>query len=90
MPFGLTNTPTAFMDLMNRVLVDYIDDIFIYSKSTEEHAQYLELVLRRLQDKQLYAKFQKCEFWLNKVIFLSHMVAKEGIMVDPTKIQAVL
>ena len=58
--------------------------------STEEHAQYLELVLRTLQDEQLYAKFKKCEFWLDKVIFLGHVVAKEGIMVDPAKIKAVL
>ena len=98
MPFGLTNAPAAFMDLMNRVFADFldkfvivfIDDILIYSKSTEEHAQHLELVLRRLQDKQLYAKFKKCEFWLDKVIFICHVVAKEGIMVDPAKIEAVL
>ena len=98
MPFELTNAPAAFMDLMNRVFADFldkfvivfIDDILIYSKSTEEHAQHLELVLRRLQDKQLYAKYKKCEFWQDKVIFLGHVVPKEGIMVDPAKIKAVL
>ena len=98
MPFGLTNAPVTFMDLMNRVFADFldkfvivfIDDILIYSKSTEEYAQHLELVLSRLEDKQLYAKFKKCEFWLDKVIFLGHVVAKEGIMVDPTKIEAIL
>ena len=98
MPFGLTNAPAAFMDLVNRVFADFldkfvivfIDDILIYFKSTEEHAQHLELVLRRLQDKQLYAKFKKCEFLLDKVIFICHVVAKEGIMVDPAKIEAVL
>ena len=68
MPFGLTNTPAAFMDLMNRVFEDYLDkfvivfinDILIYSRSQKEHAEHLALVLRRLQDKQLYAKFKKC------------------------------
>ena len=63
---------------------------FLYSKSTEEHGQYLELVLRILQDEQLYAKFKKCEFWLDKVIFLGHVVVKEGIMIDPTTIELVL
>ena len=98
MLFGLTNASAAFMDLMNRVFTDFldkfvivfIDNILIYSKSTEEHAQYLELVLRRLQDKQLYAKFKKCKFWLDKVIFLGHVVVKEGIMIDPTTIELVL
>ena len=98
MPFGLTNAPVAFLDLINRVFVDFldkfdivfIDDILTYSKSTEEHAQHLELAFRRLQYKQLYAKFKKCEFWLDKVIFLGHVVAKKGIMLDPAKIEAVL
>ena len=98
MPFGLTNAPAAFMDLMNRVFEDYldkfvivfIDDILIYSRSQEEHAEHLALVLKRLQDKQLYAKFKKCEFWLDKVVFLGHVVSKEGIMVDPAKIEAVV
>ena len=98
MLFRLTNAPTTFMDLMNRVFAEFLDkfvivciyNIFIYSKPTEEHAQHLELVLRRLQDRQLYAKFKKCKFWLDKVIFLGHMVAKEGMMDDPTKIEAVL
>ena len=70
MPFGLTNAPAAFMDLMNRVFEDYldkfvivfIDDILIYSRSREEHAQHLRSVLQRLQSKKLYAKFNKCEF----------------------------
>ena len=97
MPFGLTNAPAAFMDLMNRVFEDYldkfvivfIDDILIYSRSREEHAQHLRSVLQRLQSKKLYAKFKKCEFWLDKVVFLGHVVSKEGIAVDPTKIEAV-
>ena len=97
MSFGLTNAPAAFMDLMNRVFEDYIDkfvivfidDILVYSKSREEHEQHLRLVLERLKEKQLYAKFKKCEFWLDKVVFLGHVVSKDGIMVDPAKIEAV-
>lgn len=98
MPFGLTNAPTVFIDLMNRVFHDcldqfivvFIDDILVYSKSREEHEEHLRIVLRRLREKQLYAKFSKCEFWLDQVIFLGHTVPKEGISVDPSKIKAIL
>ena len=80
MPFGLTNAPAAFIDLMNRVFEDFldkfvisfIDDILVYSKNKEEHAQHLRSVLQRLQTKKLYAKFKKCEFWIDKVVFLGH------------------
>ena len=97
MPFGLTNAPAAFMDLMNRVFKEYldkfvivfIDDILIYSKSRKEHEQHLRMVLETLKRNQLYAKFTKCEFWLEKVHFLGHMVLKEGISVDPAKVEAV-
>ena len=97
MPFGLTNAPAAFMDLMNRVFKDYldrcviafIDDILIYSHSLEEHAEHLRIVLNILKQKQLYAKFKKCEFWLEKVAFLGHVVSKDGVSVDPGKVEAV-
>ena len=97
MPFGLTNAPTAFMDLMNHVFQPYldqfvivfIDDILVYSKSQEEHEQHLRIVLQTLQEKQLYAKFSKCEFWLEKVVFLGHVVPSEEIFVDPNKVKAV-
>ena len=70
MPFGLTNAPAAFMDMMNRVFKEYldefvivfIDDILIYSKSKEEHAEHLRVTLQTLQDHRLYAKVSKCEF----------------------------
>ena len=70
MPFGLTNAPVAFMDLMNRVfrpyldlfVIVFIDDILVYSRSQEEHAEYLRTILQTLRQKQLYAKFNKCEF----------------------------
>ncbi|KAL8098129.1 hypothetical protein AgCh_031048 [Apium graveolens] len=97
MSFGLTNVPAAFMDLMNRVYKEYldkfvivfIDDILIYSKNPEDHATHLRISLQKLREKQLYAKFSKCEFWLTEVQFLGHVVSKEGIKVDPIKIKAV-
>ena len=97
MPFGLTNASAAFMDLMNRVFRDYldrfvivfIDDILVYSKSKKEHEYHLRLVLQRLREHQLYAKFDKCKFWLEEVAFLGYIVTREGISVDPEKIKAV-
>ena len=96
MPFGLTNAPTTFMDLMNRVFYPYldqffivfIDDILVYSKNEDEHAMYLRIVLQTLRDRKLYAKFSKCEFWLNEVVFLGHVISRAGIFVDPRKIEA--
>jgi hypothetical protein len=72
MPFGLTNAPAYFMNLMNKVFMEeldkfvvvFIDDILVYSRSVEEHGQHLRIVLGKLRDYQLYAKFSKCEFWL--------------------------
>ena len=98
MPFGLTNAPAAFMALMNRVfqpcldkfVIVFIDDILVYSRSREEHADHLRVVLQTLRERQLYAKLSKCEFWLNQVIFLGHVISKRGIEVDPKKIEAVL
>jgi len=67
----------------------FIDDIFIYSKSNREHAEHLRIVVQTLQQEQLYAKKSKCEFWLDCIAFLGHMILKERISVDPRKIQAV-
>jgi hypothetical protein len=96
--FGLTNAPAHFMYLMNSIfmseldkfVVVFIDDILIYSKSEEEHERHLHVILQRLRDHQLYAKFSKCAFWLNEVSFLGHIISAEGIVVDPSKIQEVL
>nr|GEX78484.1 hypothetical protein [Tanacetum cinerariifolium] len=93
MPFGLTNALAVFMDLMNRVFHDYldksvvvfIDDILVYSNSKKEHDQHLRAVLGILREKKLYARFSKCEFWLERVLFLGHVVFTKGIKVDPDK-----
>nr|GEX37014.1 putative reverse transcriptase domain-containing protein [Tanacetum cinerariifolium] len=82
MPFGLTNVPTLFMDLINRVcrlfldkyVIVFIDDILIYSKNKEEHEEHLRIILELLQKENLYAKFSKCEFWLDSVKFLGHVI----------------
>jgi hypothetical protein len=86
MSFGLTNAPTYFMNLMNKVfmkfldkfVVVFIDDILVYSKTEEEHAEHLRLVLGNLREHQLYAKFSKCEFWLKEVGFLGHVILAGG------------
>jgi hypothetical protein len=98
MSFGLTNAPTHFISLMNSVfmseldkfVVVFIDDILIYSKSMEEHEEHLRVVLQRLRDHQLYAKFSKCKCWINEVPFLGHVISSEGIVVDPSKVRGVL
>ncbi|GJU46171.1 putative reverse transcriptase domain-containing protein [Tanacetum coccineum] len=97
MPFGLTNALVVFMDLMNRVckpyldkfVIVFIDDILIYSKTKEDHENHLRLMLELLRKEKLYAKFSKCEFWLQEVHFLGHVVNHDGIHVDPRKIEAV-
>jgi hypothetical protein len=98
MSFGLTNAPAYFMNLMNKVFMEYldqfvvvfIDDILIYSPNEETHEDHLRLVLQKLRDNQLYAKFSKCDFWLKEVAFLGHIVIDGGIKVDPGKISEIL
>jgi hypothetical protein len=97
MSFGFTNAFPYFMYLMNMVFMQYldkfvvvlIDDIVVYSKSEEEHEEHLHLVLQKLRDHRLYDKLSKCEFWLNQVAFLGHIISKGGISVYPSKIQDV-
>ncbi|GJS36123.1 putative nucleotidyltransferase, ribonuclease H [Tanacetum coccineum] len=97
MPFGLTNAPAVFMDLMNRVckpyldkfVIVFIDDILIYSRDKEEHANHLRIILELLRKEKLYAKFSKCDFWIHIVQFLGHLIDSQGLHVDPAKIEAV-
>lgn len=98
MPSELANAPTAFMDLINRVfrpffdlfVVIFIEDILVYSQNVKEHIDHLRMVLRTLQNYQLYAKLSKCEFWLEEVRFLCHVVFGEGSTIDQSKVEAVM
>jgi ribonuclease HI len=98
MSFGLTNAPVYFMYLMNKVFIEYldtfvvvfIDDILVFSRSEEEHEEHLRLVLQKLREHQMYAKFSKCDFWLKEVSFLGHIITNGGIAVDLSKVRDVL
>ncbi|GKA37602.1 putative nucleotidyltransferase, ribonuclease H [Tanacetum coccineum] len=97
MPFGLTNAPAVFMDLMNRVckpyldkfIIVFIDDILVYSKDEEEHGKHLKIILELLKKERLYAKFSKCDFWRDLVQFLGYVIDRNGVHVDPAKIEAI-
>jgi hypothetical protein len=95
--FGLTNAPAYFMNMMNKVFMDeldkcvivFIDDILVFSKTAEEHEEHLRIVLEKLRQHQLYANFSKCEFWMEEVAFLGHVLSAKGVAVDLSKIEAV-
>jgi hypothetical protein len=70
--------------------VVFIDDIFIYSKSDSNHEEHLRLVLQKLRDNQLYAKYNKCEFWIGEVPFFGHIISNGGILVDPAKVKEIV
>nr|GEX16633.1 putative reverse transcriptase domain-containing protein [Tanacetum cinerariifolium] len=97
MSFDLTNAPVVFMDLMNRVcnpyldkfVIVFIDDILIYSKIKEEHEEHLKTIFELLKREQLYAKFSKCDFWLESVQFLGHVIDSKGVHVESAKIKAI-
>jgi hypothetical protein len=80
----------VFMEYLDKFVMVFIDDILVYSKNEEEHEGHLGLVLQKLRENQLYAKFSKCEFWLNEVSFLGHVITDRGIAVDPGKVKDVL
>jgi hypothetical protein len=98
MSFRLTNTPAHFMYFMNSVfmaeldkfIVVFIDNILVFSKNKKEHEGRLRIVLQRLRDHQLYAKYSKCKFWLGEIPFLGHMISLEETSVDPSKVWDVL
>src|SRR4051812_6064973 len=98
MSFGLTNSPATFSRLMNSIFMEYLDkfvvvyldDILIYSKIEEEHTKHLRLVLMKLREHRLYAKFSKCEFWLPEVTYLGHVMFAKGIAVNHERVQAIL
>ena len=98
MPFELTNAPAVFMDLINTIFQPYldqfvivfIDGILICSGSKEDHEAHLRVVLQILRENQLYAKFSKCQFWLDSVAFLGHVISTEGVYVDPQNIEAIV
>jgi hypothetical protein len=98
MSIGLTNVSAFFMYLMNNVFVDYldkfvvvfIDDILIYSQNEEEHKEHLRMVLQRLRDHKLYAKLSKCEFWTSEVLFLGHLINRDGLAMDLKKVADIL
>jgi hypothetical protein len=98
MLFGLTNAPSVFMDLMNRAFHEYldsfvvvfIDDILVYLANHVNHREHLKIVMEVLREKKLFAKLKKCEFWLEEMSFLGHVVNKNGLTIDPSKVKVVV
>ncbi|GKA58216.1 putative reverse transcriptase domain-containing protein [Tanacetum coccineum] len=94
MPFGLTKAPAVFMDLMNHVckpyldkfIIVFIDDILIYSRNEEEHANHLRVILELFKKEKLYAKFSKCDFWIRVVQFLGHLIDSQGLHLTPPRL----
>ena len=97
LPFGLTNAPATFMQLMQSIfaphldsfVIVFLDDILIYSKTKAEHEQHLRVVLELLRENQLYAKLSKCEFMKQEIQFLGHVVSQAGISCDADKVKAI-
>lgn len=97
LPFGLTNAPASFMQLMQEIfqpfldnfVIVFLDDILIYSKSLKEHKYHLSQVLQKLREHKLYAKLEKCELIKHKVGFLGHVVSDQGIEMEDGKIKAI-
>ncbi|SPT20051.1 unnamed protein product [Triticum aestivum] len=98
MSFGLVNAPPTFSRMMNFIfnpytnefVLVYLDDILVFSKNKEDHAKHLRLVLDKLREHKFYAKFSKCEFWLDEVLYLGHIISAKGIAVNPERVAAVV
>lgn len=98
LPFGLINSPITFMCLMNNIFHQYldklvllfIDDILIHSRNIEEYKEHLCIVRKVLREHQLYAKYSKCDFFKEKIQYLGHVITKDGIVVDPEKINTIM
>ena len=97
-PFGLTNAPATFMNMMNNVVskfldkfvLVFIDDIIVYSKNGVEHEGHIRKVLETVKKHQLYTKLSKCDFYKKEVQYLGHVISEKGIAIDPAKIKAIL
>ncbi|XP_073153565.1 uncharacterized protein [Henckelia pumila] len=77
-------------EFIDRFVIVFIDDILIYSKLRNKHKEHLTLVIEKLRTSQLYAKFSKCEFWLDRVLFLGYVISAQRVSVDPSKVEVVL
>jgi hypothetical protein len=80
----------VFMEYLDKFVVVFIEDILIFSKNEEEHDEHLHMVLQKLRENHLYAKLNKCEFWLKEILFLGHIISEGGIFIDPSKVKDVL
>jgi hypothetical protein len=80
----------VFMPELVKFVVVFIDDILVYSENEKDHDEHLKIVLTRLRDHKLYAKFSKCEFWLKKVPFLGYILSENGVSIDLSKVQEVM
>jgi hypothetical protein len=96
--FGLTNSPATFQSMMNElfcnlitrgVVIIYMDDILIYTKSIDKHCAVTKEVLCILADNDLYLKPEKCEWEKTKVEYLGVIVSEDGVEMDPVKVEAV-
>ncbi|PKI54136.1 hypothetical protein CRG98_025468 [Punica granatum] len=79
-----------FLPYLDQFVIVFIDDILVYSRNRDDHEEHLRVVLQVLRERKLYVKFSKCEFWLDQMGLLGHMISCDGVLVDPTKIEAIL